>query len=148
MVQALGKALAQSAPYTKVIADETTADVILADEAPQWLSVPGTAQYVAAIAHHTYDYPTDKLRALLPPIAAKFHKPTWMTEICCYKGSGGVATSFGCELRPDDDAGFLDGRSDRERSHRGRRQRVVLVDGVVAGARLRSEGATRSVRSR
>ncbi len=106
LVQALGKALAQSAPYTKVIADETTADVILANEAPQWLSVPGTAQYVAAIAHHTYDYPDDKLRALLPPMAAKFDKTTWMTEICCYKGSGGVATSQGANYDPTMTQGF------------------------------------------
>jgi O-glycosyl hydrolase len=105
-VQALGKALATSAPYAKVIADETTADVILSTEAPKWLVVPGTAQYVAAIAHHTYDFPNDSLRALLPPISKKFHKPTWMTEICCYKGSGGVATSFGANYDPTMTQGF------------------------------------------
>jgi O-glycosyl hydrolase len=106
VVQALGAALAQRAPYAKVIADETTADVILANEAPQWLSVPGTAKYVAAIAHHTYDFPTDALRALLPPIATRFAKPTWMTEICCYKGSGGVASSFGASYDPTMTQGF------------------------------------------
>jgi O-glycosyl hydrolase len=106
VVQALGKALAQRAPYAEVIADETTADAILSTEAPQWLAVPGTAQYVAAIAHHTYDFPTDSLRALLPPISAKFHKPTWMTEICCYKGSGGVASSFGANYDPTMTQGF------------------------------------------
>ena len=92
------------APYARVIADETTADAILADEAPQWLAVPGTTKYLAAIAHHTYDFPNDALRRLLPPVAKRFGLPTWMTEICCYKGSGGVATSFGCSVRPDDDA--------------------------------------------
>ena len=46
VVQALGRELARRAPYTKVIADETTADAILVNEAPQWLSVPGTARYV------------------------------------------------------------------------------------------------------
>jgi O-glycosyl hydrolase len=106
VVQALGKALAQRAPYAKVIADETTADAILSTEAPQWLAVPGTAPYVAAIAHHTYDFPNDALRALLPPISAKFHKPTWMTEICCYKGSGGVASSFGANYDPTMTQGF------------------------------------------
>jgi O-glycosyl hydrolase len=35
VVRTLGAALARSAPYAKVIADETTADAILADEAPQ-----------------------------------------------------------------------------------------------------------------
>jgi O-glycosyl hydrolase len=68
--------------------------------------VPGTAQYVAAIAHHTYDFPNDALRALLPPISAKFHKSTWMTEICCYKGSGGVASSFGANYDPTMTQGF------------------------------------------
>jgi O-glycosyl hydrolase len=106
VVQALGKALLQYAPYTKVIADETTADAILANEAPKWLAVPGTAQYVAAIAHHTYDFPNDALRRLVPPVAAQFHKPTWMTEICCYKGSGGVATSFGANYDPTMTQGF------------------------------------------
>ena len=100
VVQALGAALARIAPYARVIADETTADVILASEAPQWLAVPGTRQYVAAIAHHTYDFPTEALRRLLPPISTRFGRPTWMTEICCYKGSGGVASSFGAEYDP------------------------------------------------
>jgi O-glycosyl hydrolase len=100
VVQALGKALASRAPYAKVIADETTADALIANEAPMWLAVPGTARYVAAIAHHTYDFPTDALRRLLPPVAQRFAKPTWMTEICCYKGSGGVASSFGAQYDP------------------------------------------------
>ena len=55
-----------------MIADETSADAILADEAPKWLAEPGTAQYLAAIAHHTYDFPDDGLRRLLPPIARRF----------------------------------------------------------------------------
>ncbi|HEY5173865.1 MAG TPA: glycoside hydrolase [Acidimicrobiia bacterium] len=100
VVRALGDALARRAPYAKVIADETTADAILADEAPRWLAAPGTARYVAAIAHHTYDFPNDTLRRLLPPIAKRFATPTWMTEICCYKGSGGVAASFGAQYDP------------------------------------------------
>jgi O-glycosyl hydrolase len=100
LVQALGNALARQAPYAKVVADETTADAILANEAPQWLAVPGTTRYLAAIAHHTYDFPNDALRQLVVPIATRFSRPTWMTEICCYKGSGGVATSFGAQYDP------------------------------------------------
>jgi O-glycosyl hydrolase len=100
VVQALGRDLAQQAPYAKVIADETTADSVLALEAPRWLAGPGTARYMAAIAHHTYDFPNDRLRKLVPPIAARFRLPTWMTEICCYKGSGGVASSFGAQYDP------------------------------------------------
>ena len=100
VVQTLGAALAPDAPYARVIADETTADAILADEAPQWLAVPGTTKYLAAIAHHTYDFPNDALRRLLPPVVQRFSRPTWMTEICCYKGSGGVATSQGAQFDP------------------------------------------------
>jgi O-glycosyl hydrolase len=100
VVQALGKALAASTPYARVIADETTADSILATEAPQWLGVPGTTQYLAAIAHHTYDFPNDALRRALPLLSKRFGVPTWMTEICCYKGSGGVAQGFGSHYDP------------------------------------------------
>jgi len=106
VVQALGRQLARHAPYSKVIADETTADAITASEAPKCLGVPGTAGYVAAIAHHTYDFPNEALRRLLPPIAARFDRPTWMTEICCYKGSGGVASSFGARYDPTMTQGF------------------------------------------
>jgi O-glycosyl hydrolase len=106
VVQALGKELAARAPYAKVIADETTADAILSNEAPVWLAAPGTAAYLAAIAHHTYDFPNDDIRKLVPPISAKFHKPTWMTEICCYKGFGGVATSMGANYDPTMKQGF------------------------------------------
>jgi O-glycosyl hydrolase len=106
VVEALGRELAAHAPYAKVIADETTADAILADEAPKWLAVPGAARDVAALAHHTYDFPTDALRKLLPPIVKRFGVPTWMTEICCYKGSGGVASSFGAQYDPTMTQGF------------------------------------------
>jgi O-glycosyl hydrolase len=106
VVQALGRALAAQAPYAKVIADETTADAILSDEAPKWLAVPGATDHLAAIAHHTYDFPNDDLRKLLPPISAKFGKPTWMTEICCYKGSGGVASGMGANYDPTMTQGF------------------------------------------
>jgi len=100
VVQAVGAALARRTPWAKVIADETTADALTASEVPQWLSVPDTVGYVAAIAHHTYDFPDDALRRLMPPLSARFDRPTWMTEICCYKGSGGVASSFGAEYDP------------------------------------------------
>lgn len=100
VVRALGAALARRAPWAKVIADETTADALTASEVPQWLSEPGTVDDLAAIAHHTYDFPNDALRRLLPPVAKRFDRPTWMTEICCYKGSGGVATSFGAQFDP------------------------------------------------
>jgi O-glycosyl hydrolase len=100
VVRALETALAHRAPWAKVIADETTADALTATEVPKWLAEPGTVDSLAAIAHHTYDFPNDALRKLLPPISKRFARPTWMTEICCYKGSGGVATSFGAQYDP------------------------------------------------
>jgi O-glycosyl hydrolase len=106
VVSALGEALARQAPYARVIADETTADVILAGETPQWLTAPGTRGHLAAIAHHTYDFPNDALRRAVPPIAKQFGKPTWMTEICCYKGSGALASSFGAQYDPTITQGF------------------------------------------
>jgi O-glycosyl hydrolase len=98
LVNALGQSLGREAPYARVIADETTADVILASEAPQWAGA--AKQNLFAIAHHTYDFPNDALRGLLPPLAKQLGKPTWMTEICCYKGSGGVGTSMGANYDP------------------------------------------------
>jgi len=106
VVRALARRLKARAPYARVIADETTADAILSDEAPTWLASPGAPHALAAIAHHTYDFPTDALRKLLPPIAKRFGVPTWMTEICCYKGSGGVASSFGAHFDPTMTQGF------------------------------------------
>jgi O-glycosyl hydrolase len=100
VVHALGVALAREAPATKIIADETTADALTANEVPQWLASPGAAKYLAAIAHHTYDFPNVALRKLIPPISKRFERPTWMTEICCYKGSGGVASSMGPNYDP------------------------------------------------
>jgi O-glycosyl hydrolase len=100
VVQTLGAELSRRAPYARVIADETTADAILASEAPQWLGEPGVTDYLAAIAHHTYDFPNDALRRTVAPLAKQFATPTWMTEICCYKGSGGVAAGFGAQFDP------------------------------------------------
>ena len=49
---------------------------------------------------------TTRSAELLPPIATRFGKPTWMTEICCYKGSGGVASSLGAHYDPTMTQGF------------------------------------------
>jgi len=100
VVRALGAALERRAPWAKVIADETTADAIAGNEDPQWLSEPGTVDALAAIAHHTYDFPNDAIRTSFASATKQFDRPTWMTEICCYKGSGGVASSFGAQYDP------------------------------------------------
>jgi O-glycosyl hydrolase len=96
VVQALAKAL-RAKLLAKVIADETTADAILAAEVPKWLDAT-TASDMAAIAHHTYDFPNDALRQGVARLDVGL--PTWMTEICCYKGSGGVGSGFGANYDP------------------------------------------------
>ncbi|HVJ95878.1 MAG TPA: glycoside hydrolase [Acidimicrobiia bacterium] len=104
LVNALAAALEKDAPYAKVIADETTADLILASEAPEWL--PEAADNIAAIAHHTYDLPTNAIRKVVPPLAKEYGKPTWMTEVCCYKGSGEGAAGMGAQYDPTMKQGF------------------------------------------
>jgi len=40
------------------------------------------------------------IRKVVPPLAKEYGKPTWMTEVCCYKGSGeGAALAEGVEQR-------------------------------------------------
>jgi O-glycosyl hydrolase len=104
LVKALADRLKTEAPDVKVIADETTADVILASEAPQWL--PDAKDDLAAIAHHTYDFPNEAIRKAVPPVAKLAGKPTWMTEACCYKGSGEGAQGFGAQYDPTMKQGF------------------------------------------
>jgi O-glycosyl hydrolase len=96
LVQALGRDLAVEAPYAHVIADESSlVGSELIPELPQWLSVPGTRRYLEAIAHHTYDYPDDATLRAAAALAARFGKPLWATEVCCFDGHG-----FGWQYDP------------------------------------------------
>ncbi len=100
VVQDLGRALARRAPYARVIADESSlAAFQFLPEVPQWLSVPGTPQWVAALAHHTYEFPTDAQAAPVSTLGSRFDKPLWMTEICCYDGKGPLI-GFGQQYDP------------------------------------------------
>ena len=88
VVSAVGAELAAATPYSRVIADESSlAAFQFLPEVPQWLSIPGTSKWVAALAHHTYEFPTDALAAQVATLGPQFHKPLWMTEICCYDGN-------------------------------------------------------------
>lgn len=86
----LGKDLAAQAPYTRIIADESS-DVgsQFNTELSQWMSVPGTSQYVAALATHTYDFPSDATLQQASSLAQGYGKQLWATEICCMKYTGG-----------------------------------------------------------
>jgi len=102
VVQALGKDLAQQAPDTGIIADESS-DVgsQFLPEVPQWMGVAGTSQYVSALATHTYDFPTDATMAQASALATKYGKPLWATEICCFEYNGPSSPpSYGQQFDP------------------------------------------------
>ena len=91
VVQDVGEGLAAQAPYSSVIADESSSVGTQFDpEVPQWMNVPGTSQYAAALAHHTYDLPSVTALQQAGAIAQSYGKPLWMTESCCV-----VTTSSG-----------------------------------------------------
>ena len=96
----LGRALEDRAPFARVIADESSlAAFQFLPEVPQWLPVPGTARWVAALAHHAYEYPTDAQAAAVATLGTRFGLPLWMTEICCYDGRGPLV-GFGQQYDP------------------------------------------------
>ncbi|MGN6170565.1 MAG: glycoside hydrolase, partial [Solirubrobacteraceae bacterium] len=86
VVRALGTAFRRSEPYTHVIADESASARKLSREAPQWLSVAGVSRSLAAIATHTYDFPSNATLADAAALARQYRKQLWMTEICCMVG--------------------------------------------------------------
>lgn len=102
VVQDLGKDLAAQAPDTKIIADESS-DVgsQFIPEVPQWMGTSGTSRYVSALATHTYDFPTDATMAQAAAVAAKYGKPLWATEICCFEYTGATsAPTYGQQFDP------------------------------------------------
>jgi O-glycosyl hydrolase len=86
VIRALGRELAARSPGTRISADESTSAFHFLFEVSRWLSQPDTAQYVANLAHHTYDYPPDSWLAGVAAVGRYFGKPTWATEICCFTG--------------------------------------------------------------
>lgn len=101
LVQDLGRDLAARAPYARVIADESSQVATQFNpEVPQWMSVPGTAQYVAALAHHTYDLPSDTALQQARAIGQQYGKPLWATEICCFIYQPGGSPAWGEQYDP------------------------------------------------
>jgi O-glycosyl hydrolase len=100
LVTDLGEALAQRAPYSKVVADESSlAYFQFLHEVPQWLPATGATESAVALAHHGYDYPTDAQAAQVATLGTQFDRPLWMTEICCYDGKGPLI-GFGQQYDP------------------------------------------------
>lgn len=86
LVKELGQELARRAPYSRVVADESSqVGSQFIPEVPGWMNVPAASKWVAALAHHTYDYPSGRvLRQARRQIGDLFGKPLWMTEISCW----------------------------------------------------------------
>ncbi|MEU6588257.1 glycoside hydrolase [Streptomyces sp. NPDC046881] len=103
IVRALGAEQRARHQKTTIIADESTSTVKFNSEVPQWISQPGTARYVAKLAHHTYDNPGDADRARVYETSRAAGIPSWSTEICCF-GKGG--TGWAQEYDPTIDGGL------------------------------------------
>ncbi|MET8942665.1 glycoside hydrolase [Streptomyces sp. NPDC004542] len=90
IVRALGAEQRARHQKTSVIADESSQTTQFVSELPQWISQPGTAQYVSALAHHTYNNPNDGQLGNVHETARAVGKKSWATEICCFgKGTTG-----------------------------------------------------------
>ena len=96
LVATLGADLAIQAPWCHIIADESSvvANQLL-PELPRWINRLGAKSYVAAIAHHTYDYPGPRVLSAMKKLMQRLHMPSWSTEICCFNG-----TRFGYQYDP------------------------------------------------
>ncbi|MFJ5029169.1 glycoside hydrolase [Streptomyces sp. NPDC088560] len=90
IVRALGSEQRARHQKTSVIADESSRTTQFTSEVPQWMAQPGTAQYVARLAHHTYDDPDDGRLGNVYETSRSVGKTSWATEICCFgKGTTG-----------------------------------------------------------
>ena len=94
IVQAVGSALASAKLPTTVIADESSQTTQFTSEVPQWLPGSSAAQYVSALAHHTYDFPGDGQLEYTGAVGALNNKPTWASEICCQVTGGGYGQQY------------------------------------------------------
>jgi O-glycosyl hydrolase len=98
VVQTLGKALARQARYCRVIADESShVGDQFNPELPLWMTIPGTSQYVGALAHHLYDFPGDLPLQTARQLGRLYGKTLWCTELCCINSTTGV---FGQQYDP------------------------------------------------
>lgn len=90
IVRALGAEQRARHQKTGIIADESSKTTQFTSEVPQWITQPGTAQYVARLAHHTYNDPDDGQLGTVYETSKSVGKTPWATEICCFgKGTTG-----------------------------------------------------------
>lgn len=95
VIDAVGSALSAAGLSAKVIADESSETTQLLSEAPSWLADPSAPSYLAAIAHHTYNNPSDSGLEQVGGLGDVNGKPVWASEICCQiSGGGGYGAQF------------------------------------------------------
>ncbi|EST34638.1 glycoside hydrolase family 30 protein [Streptomyces roseochromogenus] len=104
IVRALGAEQRARHQKTGIIADESSKTTQFTSEVPQWMAQPGTAQYVAKLAHHTYDNPDDGQLGNVYETSRSVGRTPWATEICCF-GKGG--TGWNQEYDPTIDNALL-----------------------------------------
>ena len=94
VVRAVGSALVAQHTGAQVIADESSLLSEFDSNTQTWFYEPGTAQYVAALAHHTYDDPGDGTMEQAAAVGRQTGEPTWATEICCFDSGGGWSGGY------------------------------------------------------
>ena len=94
VVRAVGSALVAQNTGAKVIADESSLLSEFNSNTETWFYEPGTAQYIAALAHHTYDDPGDGTMEQAAAVGRQTGEPTWATEICCFDSGGGWSGGY------------------------------------------------------
>jgi O-glycosyl hydrolase len=97
VIDGVGAALSSAGLSTEVIADESSETTQLLSEAPTWLADASAPGYVSAIAHHTYDNPSDSTLEQVGGLGDVNGKPVWATEICCQISGGG---GYGAQYDP------------------------------------------------
>jgi len=94
VIDGVGSALASDGLSTKEIADESSQTTQLLSEAPTWLADSSAPSYVAAIAHHTYNYPSASQLEQVGALGDLNSKPVWASEICCQVTGGGYGAQY------------------------------------------------------
>lgn len=97
VIDAVGSALSSAGLSTKIIADESSQTTQLLSEAPTWLADSSAPGYTTAIAHHTYNNPSDSGLEQVGSLGDVNGKPVWASEICCQISGGG---GYGAQYDP------------------------------------------------
>lgn len=94
VIDAVGAALGAADLSTRITADESSQTTQLLSEAPTWLADPNAPSYLAAIAHHTYDNPSDSRLEQVGALGDVNGTPVWASEICCQVSGGGYGAQY------------------------------------------------------